>query len=214
MVTLREIAQLLQDQVEGRHDLAGAWLGWRIRQNRLIPPGEAFRQSQITPTNLRAFARWLRSLEGEQAQLEFRTEPRRESCAAPRQVAPLHQQASKAGRSCTPPCPPPLGADRADMPEHFDAPVPGQRQGLAQGQPQKPRQRENVIQLAASLRLRRFRLTPLVARISHRPRTDYRARPPRSGGTGSPRRRNACPAPYGTCSGHHPRPRRTGEAPS
>lgn len=73
IVSLHDIAQLLQDQTESRHDFAGAWVGWRMRQNRLIPPGAAFRQSQITPTNLRAFARWLRSFEGEQAQLEFGT---------------------------------------------------------------------------------------------------------------------------------------------
>lgn len=71
VVTLLQIAQLLQNQVNCSHDFAGAWTGWRIRQNRLIAPGQTFKGSQITPNNLRAFSRWLRSFEGEQAQLEF-----------------------------------------------------------------------------------------------------------------------------------------------
>ncbi|MET3650666.1 hypothetical protein [Dyella japonica] len=74
VVTLLQIAQLLQDQVTCSHDFAGAWTGWRIRQNRLIAPGESFKTSRITASNIRAFSRWLQSFEGEQAQLEFRTE--------------------------------------------------------------------------------------------------------------------------------------------
>jgi len=73
IVTLLQIAQLLQDQVTCSHDFAGPWTGWRIRQNRLIAPGQTFKASQITPSNLRAFSRWLQSFEGEQAQLEFHT---------------------------------------------------------------------------------------------------------------------------------------------
>jgi hypothetical protein len=84
-VTLHEIAQLLQDQAESRHDLAGPWTGWRIRQNRLIAPGTKFRESDITPTNLRAFARWLASYEGHQTELRFGT---RYSNQAPRRGPP------------------------------------------------------------------------------------------------------------------------------
>jgi len=71
VVTLLQIAQLLQDQVNGCQDLSGAWSGWRIRQNRLIAPGESFKTSRITASNIRAFSRWLTSFQGEQAQLEF-----------------------------------------------------------------------------------------------------------------------------------------------
>jgi hypothetical protein len=37
-VTVREIAHWLQDRVHGRADLTGAWAGWKIRGNELIPP--------------------------------------------------------------------------------------------------------------------------------------------------------------------------------
>ncbi len=48
-ITVREIAQQLQDKVEGRHDLSGAWTGWRIRGKELRGPhGE-----RITPNLLR-----------------------------------------------------------------------------------------------------------------------------------------------------------------
>lgn len=69
--TLLQIARLLQDQVECRHDFDGPWVGWRIRQNRLIPPGEIFRASQITPSNLKAFARWLKAMEPSQREIPF-----------------------------------------------------------------------------------------------------------------------------------------------
>lgn len=93
-ITLQSIAQMLQDQIESRHDLAGPWMGWRIRQNRLIPPGEIYRTSQITPNNLRAFTRWLRSFEGEQAQLEFdkATADHRESARGPNDHASADKQ--------------------------------------------------------------------------------------------------------------------------
>ncbi|MDR3443704.1 hypothetical protein [Dyella sp.] len=70
-ITLAEIAQLLQDRVTCHHDFAGPWTGWRMRQNRLIAPGSTFKTANITADTLRAFSRWLRSFEGEQAQLEF-----------------------------------------------------------------------------------------------------------------------------------------------
>lgn len=75
VVTLLQIAQLLQDQVNCSHDFAGTWTGWRIRQNRLIAPGQTFKTSQITPTSLRAFSRWLSSFEGSQCQLPLGTYP-------------------------------------------------------------------------------------------------------------------------------------------
>lgn len=101
VVTLLQIAQLLQDQVNCSHDFAGPWTGWRIRQNRLIAPGQNFKASQITPNNLRAFNRWLRSLEGEQAQLEFHTGQRPGSREPPQQALSPRQHASTAGHSDT-----------------------------------------------------------------------------------------------------------------
>jgi hypothetical protein len=76
VITLTEIAQLLQDQVANHHDFAGPWTGWRMRQNRIIPPGVTFRQSRITAENLRAFNRWLASFEAEQYLLPLDTSQR------------------------------------------------------------------------------------------------------------------------------------------
>lgn len=73
VVSLREIAAMMQDKLTNTHDFAGPWTGWRMRQNRLIPPSSNFRASQITPATLRAFNRWLSSYQGEQARLEFDT---------------------------------------------------------------------------------------------------------------------------------------------
>jgi hypothetical protein len=73
IVTLLQIAQLLHDQVSCHHDFTGAWTGWRMRQNRLIAPGATFRAANITPDNLRAFSRWLRTFEGSQIALPLGT---------------------------------------------------------------------------------------------------------------------------------------------
>ncbi|WP_156171263.1 hypothetical protein [Dyella japonica] len=134
IVSLHDIAQLLQDQTESRHDFAGAWMGWRMRQNRLIPPGAAFRQSQITPTNLRAFARWLRSFDGEQAQLEFRSAPDRHPGASA-QPESDHSDARLEARSHTSP-------DQCLL----DAPDRSAQQGSQA--PYEPRRRAEVMQLA------------------------------------------------------------------
>lgn len=133
IVSLHDIAQLLQDQTESRHDFAGAWMGWRMRQNRLIPPGAAFRQSQITPTNLRAFARWLRSLEDEQAQLEFRTETSGHS----RPQAPTPDASADTTR-------------HANTLHRLPSPAEAEKEA-SESQPKHPqglRQRAQVIQLA------------------------------------------------------------------
>ena len=37
-ITVREIAQQLQDKVYGRHDLSGPWTGWTIRGKILKGP--------------------------------------------------------------------------------------------------------------------------------------------------------------------------------
>jgi len=48
-ITVREIAQYLQDRVHCHYDLTGPWAGWRIRGRTLKGPhGES-----ITPDQLR-----------------------------------------------------------------------------------------------------------------------------------------------------------------
>jgi hypothetical protein len=133
VVTLLQIAQLLQDQVTCSHDFAGAWLGWRIRQNRLIAPGQSFKASQITPQNLRAFSRWLRSFEGEQAQIEFHTGiDGHSSLQAPRLDAPD----GKEHHASIAPRPPNQAAKEMEAKE--PRPI----------LPYEPRRREKVVQLA------------------------------------------------------------------
>lgn len=138
-ISLHDIAQLLQDQTESRHDFAGAWMGWRMRQNRLIPPGAAFRQSQITPTNLRAFARWLRSFEGEQAQLEFDTarDHDHQACLPQPKCAPSGASIARSSTSLRPQ-------------SQTEAELSGNHSEAAQEQHVKrePRRRAEVIQLA------------------------------------------------------------------
>jgi hypothetical protein len=50
VITVRELAQWLQDKVHGRVDLHGRWEGWKIRGALLTGP----RGRQITPERLRA----------------------------------------------------------------------------------------------------------------------------------------------------------------
>jgi hypothetical protein len=48
-ITVREIAQALQDRIACRYDLTGPWAGWRIRGKTMTGPnGES-----ITPDQLR-----------------------------------------------------------------------------------------------------------------------------------------------------------------
>ena len=51
-ITVREIAQALQDKVACRYDLTGPWTGWRIRGKVLTGP----RGERITPDQLRLAA--------------------------------------------------------------------------------------------------------------------------------------------------------------
>ncbi|GAA0708522.1 hypothetical protein ISN75_10650 [Dyella marensis] len=58
-ISLHEIARLLDDYAQCRVDLAGPWLGWKIRGQRLIPPGGSMRGPAITIHNAAAFNRWI-----------------------------------------------------------------------------------------------------------------------------------------------------------
>jgi hypothetical protein len=137
VISLHEIAAMLQDQVTCSHDLQGPWIGWRIRQNRLIAPGATFRSSSITPQTLRAFTRWLSSYQGEQAQLEFRNEPHQENCGPPPRASLPGPLANTAARYGTQPDQQPSDAAHA---------------GAA---PYESRRRAEVIELAAYRKLAR-----------------------------------------------------------
>jgi len=94
VVTLREIAQLLQDHVSCHFDFTGPWSGWRMRGAVLIPPGGTFRGSNITASNALGYRRWLASFEGQQAQLPLGT---------PQRTTPPTHPADTAGHECIPP---------------------------------------------------------------------------------------------------------------
>jgi hypothetical protein len=48
-VTVREIAEWLQDRVHGRADLTGEWQGWKVRGKSLIPPRGGKNSPVLTP---------------------------------------------------------------------------------------------------------------------------------------------------------------------
>lgn len=58
LITLHEIAGLIQDRAECRVDLEGPWAGWRIRGPALIPPRGSIKGVHLKPHNLAAFLRW------------------------------------------------------------------------------------------------------------------------------------------------------------
>lgn len=49
-ITIRTIAQRLQDRVHNRFDLTGPWSGWKLRGQYLIGPGGI----RVTPATLAA----------------------------------------------------------------------------------------------------------------------------------------------------------------
>lgn len=63
VITLQEIACALYDHSETcRIDFKGPWTGWRMRGDRLIPPGTA---NALKPDTTRAFLRWINAAETE-----------------------------------------------------------------------------------------------------------------------------------------------------
>lgn len=54
VISLHEIARLLYDQIICHHDFAGPWAGWRMRGDRLIPPGHITRKRCINPRQAKA----------------------------------------------------------------------------------------------------------------------------------------------------------------
>lgn len=59
IVTLTSIAQLLADRIDCRHDFAGAWSGWKMRGDALIPPGHGPGAPRLKPNTVRLFLRWI-----------------------------------------------------------------------------------------------------------------------------------------------------------
>ena len=58
-ITVREIAQMLADRRDCRHDFAGDWSGWKMRGNKLIPPFGGQSGPRLTPQNAKLFLRWV-----------------------------------------------------------------------------------------------------------------------------------------------------------
>jgi len=58
-ITVREIAQLLADRRDCRHDFHGLWAGWKMRRQFLIPPYAGKHGPKLTPDNARRFAEWV-----------------------------------------------------------------------------------------------------------------------------------------------------------
>jgi len=105
-LSLLQVAAILADYAQCRIDLAGPWTGWRIRGNRLIPPGGSVRGPNITATNARQFTRWLASYEQQQAAFEFHTEPRPSHSTQLPAECPASRHANTACRSDIPRDPP------------------------------------------------------------------------------------------------------------
>jgi hypothetical protein len=102
-ITLREIAALLQNQLECWHDFHGPWTGWRMRGNRLIPPGQSYGKNHMAPHNTGAFIRWLTCYEQQKAPNEYHSGRHRNRLKEKRQDAyPGQRHANTKGRYGTP----------------------------------------------------------------------------------------------------------------
>jgi hypothetical protein len=58
-VSIREIAQLLADRRDCKHDFHGDWSGWKMRRQFLIPPFSGRNGPKLTPSNARQFLEWI-----------------------------------------------------------------------------------------------------------------------------------------------------------
>lgn len=58
-ITVSEIAQMLADRRDCRYDFAGAWAGWKMRGNKLIPPFSGKAGPKLTPETTRLFLTWV-----------------------------------------------------------------------------------------------------------------------------------------------------------
>lgn len=58
-ITVREIAQMIADRQDCRHDFAGEWSGWKMRRQFLIPPFSGRNGPKLTPETTRRFLEWV-----------------------------------------------------------------------------------------------------------------------------------------------------------
>jgi len=58
-ITVREIAQMLADQRDCRYNFTGAWAGWKMRGDKLIPSFSGRAGPKLTPHNARLFLVWV-----------------------------------------------------------------------------------------------------------------------------------------------------------
>jgi len=59
VIHVREIAQVLADRRNCRHDFHGEWSGWKMRRQFLIPPFSGRNGPKLTPTNAKLFVAWV-----------------------------------------------------------------------------------------------------------------------------------------------------------
>jgi hypothetical protein len=67
IITLRAIAQRMQDDIRCRYDFGGAWEGWKMRGDRLMPPRSGKNGPALKPNTAPEFARWIADARGQPA---------------------------------------------------------------------------------------------------------------------------------------------------
>lgn len=58
IITLASVASRIQSDLACNYDFTGAWNGWRMRGDRLMPP-HAGRSAALKPYTAPLFARWI-----------------------------------------------------------------------------------------------------------------------------------------------------------
>ncbi len=59
VVSVREVAQMIADRRDCRHDFLGEWSGWKMRRQFLIPPFSGRNGPKLTPANAKLFLNWV-----------------------------------------------------------------------------------------------------------------------------------------------------------
>ncbi len=59
VISVREIAQMIADRRECRHDFHGEWSGWKMRRHFLIPPYSGKNGPKLTPETAQQFLVWV-----------------------------------------------------------------------------------------------------------------------------------------------------------
>lgn len=63
VITLWEIARLLDDYLHCKIDLQGPWTGWKLRGAALIPPRTGNTGPRLKPDSAKMLARWINEAE-------------------------------------------------------------------------------------------------------------------------------------------------------